>query len=181
MSEQALEAVMGQALVERGLMTADQVAAELPAQAQQDSDTEGAAEGSHPALQPPPTPDGYRFDPAPLGVEVTPQEMLSVKQALHAEGIPNAIAAATWQQVMKATAQPPTAEQIKAAASATHAKLYAKYGAEAPKVIAAAQAEFDRLDARDPHIGRVILASGVGASLWFNETLYNLARNAGRA
>lgn len=178
---------MGQALVNRGVMTAEQVAADLQpktdanAAAAPDGNTPAEVEPAHPALAPPAQPSEYRFDPLPAGMEVTTAEEQSVRNALHTAGIPNALAAETWRQVFKAAANPPTDSQINATTADTRAKLNAKYGAEAPKVIAAAQAEFDRIAKNDPHVERIVIASGVGCSLWLQETLYNLARNAGRA
>ena len=189
-----LQSVMGEALIARGVMTAEAVAVDLattqgiappapgapPAdQAEQPAE---AVEPPHDAFLPPADPAGYRFAAPPPGVApIALDEELSVRQNLHVAGVPNALAASVMQQVYKAASNPPSDADLIQATAKGREQVAHKYGADAPKVLAAAKAELARIAGADPHIQRVVDASGLGSSLWMVSTLYNLARNGGRA
>jgi hypothetical protein len=205
-TELELHATMGQALVERGLATTDQVATDRAVvEARLAGTPQPAPAGAAPAaqaapsaLQPgdatpvdpldaaifkgPETPDGYKFAPLPDGVQPAPvADVAAIKTTLHEFGVAPEIAREIDRQYVAAALKPPTAADIDATRQQTMQALHRMHGDDAGKVLATAQREFRAMVAKQPRLADMAEQSGLGNSFYVIQSLYSNARAKGRA
>lgn len=135
-------------------------------------------EGAEAAFAGPATPFEYRFDRIG-GAEYSDSDMQAeqaIRQALHAEAIPTGTAHLAHHLIQQATRNgPPDDATLELGRRQGQAELDRRHGASAPQIIAAAKKVFDRLDARDPRIGDMLVATGVANSPDFIEALARFA------
>jgi hypothetical protein len=198
MSDAEVFDAMSGALQERGLATAEQVAADRAVQPFNTS-TETAVKTvdttnleatqvdpmleqiNREAFEAPATPAGYRFDPVPQGVTYDPQQDIAMRGVFHDAGVPQAIAAQVDRMYAKAILNPPTASQLEQATQATHLQLTRTYGDEARTVVEVAQREFRAMAAKQPQLVEMVERSGMGSDFYVISSLYNIAKARGRA
>ncbi len=98
-----------------------------------------------------------------------------IRAALHAEGIPTATASLGHMLVQQAVRNGlPDDAALESARGKGMEVLEHRHGANAGKIIADAKAVFDRLDARDPRLGDLLVNSGVASNPNFIESLARL-------
>lgn len=102
------------------------------------------------------------------------------REFLHAEGIPVSIAKEVDRQAMLGYRNPPTAEQRAKGKEMAVAQLSRRWGSSYDANLAIARGEIERMTAINPHIAEMIDTTGLNNSVWFAETLVNLARAKGR-
>lgn len=135
-------------------------------------------EGAEAAFAGPATPFEYRFDVLP-GAEFDAAYMTderAVRAALHAENIPTGTAHLAHHMIQRAVRNGlPDDAALELARRTGEAELQRRHGASAPQIIAAAKKVFDRLDARDPRIGDMLVNTGVANDPNFIESLARFA------
>lgn len=135
-------------------------------------------EGAEAAFAGPASPFEYRFDRIG-GAEYSDSDMQAeqaIRQALHAEGIPTGVASLGHMLVQNAARNGlPDDAALEMGRRTGEAELSRRHGASAPQIIAAAKKVFDRLDARDPRIGDMLVNTGVANDPNFIESLARLA------
>jgi hypothetical protein len=193
---------MAAALVERGLATPDQVAADRAAQpfskppesatAAQTTTVDttnlpaAAVDPQAAALDQsvfagPASPDGYRFIAPPNGFTHDPAQAAAVAAAFHDVGLPVSIARQADQLYNAALQAPPTEAQLESSRQQAHLTLARTFGDDSSKVIAVAQKEFLRLEAKAPQLRDMAERSGLGNNPMLIASLYHNARAKGRA
>lgn len=200
--------VMSQALIERGIVTADQVAADRASLEAELNDPNGGFDpmaGHTPqsqgptvpldeagqanaidaaAFAGPASPADYRFerafDAAPSTREQLQAEQ-SLRTALHAEAVPVPIARQVDQLLAQGLKNPPTPAQLEHGRQIGAAQLAKDWGADRDKNLAIANNELRRLSARMPALPGLLAETGVANSAWLAKTLFNQAKARGRA
>ncbi len=190
--------VMASALQDRGLATTEQIQTDratqpfaAPAGEQQSTvaDTTGlSADAVDPAAgqldqniyAPPSSPDDYRFLPPANGTTRDAAQERATAQAFHDIGLPASIASHADRLFSQAMQSPPTAEQLESSRQQGHVQLTHTFGADTPRVIATAQAEFNRMVAKAPHLKDLAEVSGLGNNPLLVSQLYFNAVAKGR-
>lgn len=124
------------------------------------------------------SPFAYRFDPLPRAEvdDVYMKDEMGIREALHAEAIPTGTAHLAHHLIQQATRNgPPDDATLELGRRQGQAEIERRHGASAPQIIAAAKKVFDRLDARDPRIGDMLVNTGVANDPNFIESLARLA------
>ncbi|OIT11702.1 hypothetical protein BL241_11555 [Ralstonia solanacearum] len=208
MSETEVHAVMGEALMSRGLATAEQVQADRASlEARIASEEPGAQPAPAPQPQQPgavpaqavptkPTtddeltqiafageagPQSYRFEAPPRGVESSLEQEVTFRSFFHSEGLPQSIAGEIGRQWSKACANPPDAAALEMGRQQGMQALSRMWGAERDANLAIAQREVQRMAKGRPEIIAMLDQSGMGNSPWLAATLVHLAKAKGRA
>ena len=183
--------VMADAMVERGIWTREQAAAEL---AKGDDEgfipgaehvvkpvaPEGVDELTLAAFAPPKTITEYRFDAPPPGTEASQEQALAIKQVFMDAEIPAALGNMAAKLYDQAAASPPTPMAIQSAIVTTQAALEKQYGADTERCLEAARGEVARMAAKNPNIPRMMDESGMSSNLYVINSLISLARARGR-
>jgi hypothetical protein len=197
---------MGEALVSRGLATAEDVAADYaalsaqlgePATAQPARQPEAGAQSvttqagatlspgttdlTAEVMAPPDTPAGYKFDPVPAGVTFDIQQQAAFRAVCYEAGIAAPIAAQVDRLFSQAVLNPPTPEQIEVTRQQTHLQLTRTFGDQAGEVIEVAQREFAAMVAKQPWLKEAAQVSGLAHNYYAIVSLWNTARARGRA
>jgi len=201
--------LMAAALVERGIVTAEQVAAD---RASLERELAGDGGGFDPLAQPaaapaqpsgvvlgsdqddgsaidqaafagPSSPTDYRFtnDPDFRPTAETMQADAEWRQALHAEAVPVSIATEVQRLLSAGLKNPPTEAQLELGRQAGEAALARVWGDSKARNLEVAKGELQRISARRPEIIPALVQSGVANSPWLAQTLYNMAKARGRA
>lgn len=195
---------MGQALVERGLMSIDQVAqsrAALEAQINgtPPAETAGSPNPASPnaltdqspvtpsidgtldaaVFAPPHSAGSYQFpsDPPPEGVELSLEFEAANRAAMHAAGIPVSIGnelARRWNAAQSADA--PTPESLEQSRQNAMSVLDKAWGSERDANIALARQVVGAMAQKQPGIKDMLEATGMGNDPWVIQTFANLAR-----
>ena len=138
--------------------------------------------GAEAAFAGPASPHEYRFDPIGSG-EYTDADMKaeqSIRAALHAEGIPTGVASLGHMLIQSVARNGlPDDATLELGRRQGQAEIERRHGASAPQIIARAKQVFDRIDARDPRIGDMLVNSGVANDPDFVEALARLGRVRG--
>lgn len=134
--------------------------------------------GAEAAFAGPASPFEYRFDRIGSG-EYTDADMMAergIRQALHAERIPTGVASLGHMLIQNAVRNGlPDDATLELGRRQGQAEIERRHGASAPQIIARAKQVFDRIDARDPRIGDMLVNSGVASNADFIEALARLA------
>jgi hypothetical protein len=200
---------MSAALIERGIVTAEQVAADrvsleaelanpgvggfdprAPADASKaahatlvDNETDDGASISVDAFAGPASVNEYRFEHAP-DAKHTDETMAAEsawRTALHTEGVPVSIASQVDRLLAAGMKNPPSAAQFEQGRQVGAAALAKLWGADRDANLAIANGELRRIAAHRPEIIPALAQSGVSNSAWLAATLYNMAKAKGRA
>jgi len=195
MDDAAAFQAMGEALVARGLMTPEAVAADLA--------PKGEAEPAAPALQaattpttpttpgpvdpldamafaPAVSPAEFNFGTAPQGVETSLEQETHFRELFVQHEIPKPIGDQIGRLWNQAIASPPTEAQLDRMYQDGHAALFRMWGADLDRNLAVANAEIDRMAKANPEIKHMLRFSGLGNNAWLASTLFHLARARGR-
>ncbi|WP_374601052.1 hypothetical protein [Niveibacterium sp.] len=194
-----LQAIMAQALIERGLATPEQIAqSQAPRNGEESSQTapqsaddalaavnapRGIENAAEAAFEAPATPYAYQFPRPPHGVEIDPQFELQAREAFHAAQIPNAIAANAvklWNEAAAAAQRGDlTPERMASEQMETRELLARRYGDKTPALLEAARGEVARIAEKWPELPQMLAASGLGNNAWLVVSLANLAAARG--
>jgi hypothetical protein len=129
----------------------------------------------------PDTPQGYKFDRVPEGIQHSPEQELAVRSVFHEFGVPVAIAAQVDRLFNQAIRTPPTEQQKAWTEQETQIQLHRTYGADRERVLEVARKEFAAMATKQPMLKEMMNVSGLGNSFYVISSLYNIARARGRA
>jgi hypothetical protein len=200
---------MSAALIERGIVTAEQVAADrvsleaelanpgvggfdprAPADASKaahanlfDNETDDGASISVDAFAGPTSVNEYRFEHAPDAkhTDETMAAEAAWRTALHTVGIPVSIASQVDRLLAAGMKNPPSQAQLEMGRQQCAIALGKQWGTSRASNLAIAQGELARIAKHRPEIIPALVQSGVGNSPWLAVTLYNMAKAKGRA
>ena len=199
--------VMAQALHERGILTADQVAQSRAALEAQINGTPPAETAASPnpaspnaltdqspvtpsidgtldaaVFAPPQSLTAYQFatGPAPEGAEHSLEFEQANRAALFEAGIPTSIGsqmAALWDKAMATDL--PTPQQIEQGRQEGMAALAKAWGQDFDQNLALARSVVVQMQAKQPAIMEMLEESGLGNNVWLTQTLANIGRARG--
>jgi hypothetical protein len=197
--------IMSQALVERGVMTAEQVAldrialetqlagsvsptaepdaptAPVEANAQTDLPTVPVDPIDAMVFAGPDSPQSYQFDPPPPGLVSDLNQEREIRQFFHAEGVPVSIAKEVNRLYGEGLLNPPNEQQLEQSRQSCMATLTKVWGSDRDKNIAVAQREVTRMAQTKPEIREMLDVTGLGNNPWLLQTLVTMAKAKGRA
>lgn len=196
---------MGAALVERGVLTQDQVnqsratlEAQLAGVAPEPSATADAAEPKPVTDQSPVVPspqDGgldasifaapsspasYNLGGVPEGEEADLAFEQASREAMHHAGVPASIGAAfgkLWAEAM--TRELPSEDQLRQARQETYAALHKQWGADTDANLKLARGVLARMAERQPALPEALTLTGLGNNRFIIESLVNIAKARG--
>jgi len=190
MDDAAAYQAMGEALVARGLMTPEAVAADLAPKGEAEP---GAPQAATPpaasgpvdpldalAFTPAANPAEFNFGTPPQGVELSLEQETHFREMFVQYEIPKPIGDQIGRLWNQAIASPPTEAQLERSYQDGHAALSRMWGADLDRNLAVANAEINRMAKTNPEIKAMLRFSGLGNNAWLASTLFHLARARGR-
>jgi hypothetical protein len=185
--------IMGAALVERGIMSAEAVAAE---RATKEAGGVSPGEGNKPPAQmaeaqqpggdvwaPPASAAAYNFSPGgPLPEGATPSREFEManREAFFAAGLPDSIGNELVRRYTAAVSkEPPSDHDLATGRQNATATLTKLWGADFKANLAAANSVVAKMATKQPAIWSILEKTGLGNDPWIIQSLANLAN--GRA